>query len=149
MGPHGRSIVLSVALLAFHFGCHSARADDIPVITTVCEVVANPTGFDGKIIKLRAESIEGRHTSGLSDQSCHGLIPFWGEREVDAPRSRGQFACAADKPFGSADSRALQWRDSPPKPEPVKLSEDRWWHIFEQALADRHPETANVCGIRS
>jgi hypothetical protein len=141
MGVHGRWIAVSVfAILATQFGSRRAGAEELPVMTTVCDVVANPLKSGGRMIKVRAESIAGRHTSGLIDAGCKGFIPFWGDRHAGAPRWRGQFACATRTPFGSADPSALEWRDSPPKPQSVKFSPDQWLQLFDQALADRHPD---------
>jgi len=38
--------------------------------TTICEVVSNPSSFDGKIIELRADVLAGLESNALYDKNC-------------------------------------------------------------------------------
>ena len=71
-----RSVGFGIAMLASSFGHYCALADDLPLVTTVCDVVANPGKFAGKMIQIRAESIGGRRTTWGFHRTCHGFILF-------------------------------------------------------------------------
>lgn len=38
--------------------------------TTICEVIANPVSFDGKMIELRADVLGGLESNALYDKNC-------------------------------------------------------------------------------
>jgi len=46
--------------------------DNHPLQTTICEVVANPSRFDGMEISVRGYVFAGVEVTNISDAACHG-----------------------------------------------------------------------------
>ena len=69
----------------------SAEKEDMPEVlrTTVCEIVAKPESFDGRMVEVRANVLAGLETNLLYDNSCKlGRVPARIELVVrDATRS--------------------------------------------------------------
>jgi hypothetical protein len=47
-------------------------SDSQPLQTTICEVVANPSRFDGMEISVRGYVFAGVDVTNISDTACHG-----------------------------------------------------------------------------
>ena len=62
------SVAPLIALVAVQAGLS-------PVETTVCNVIANPSAFDGKLVRFRAGvATDWTHGMFLMDRSCEGRI---------------------------------------------------------------------------
>lgn len=134
-----------IAVIAIQ--CVIGSADDeVPIVTTVCELTANPKKFNGRLVQVRAQVVAGVHASGLTEASCRGFIVFGGdtEQERNSPRWRGQIACGN----GSSIERLLKadylnWEDAAPAPPPVAHIESESSSQLANALGDRHEKDGN------
>jgi hypothetical protein len=50
----------------------SHASDSQPLQTTICEVIANPSRFDGMEISVRGYVFAGVDVTNVSDAACHG-----------------------------------------------------------------------------
>lgn len=62
------------ALLAWLAGTSSHASGIPPLQTSVCEITANPTKFEGKEVSVRGAVFAGEDITNISDASCSGMM---------------------------------------------------------------------------
>ena len=114
------------ALLLATFACVAQEVID----STMCEVGANPSKFDGKLIRVRATHRSGFEHTLLT--GCEPRVSIWLEINEMPHLLTGEVA-----PVKKADEiktpAKLQWRKLPPRPQ-VSVVADAGWKAFEKEI---------------
>lgn len=118
----------------------ASAAKQGPIDTTVCAVLADPSAFNNKLVRIRAYDWGGREGSVLVDHRCEGSV--W----LEYPDSRPSPADAANifglNLLGSEDAEGKRIL-----PIPVSLVRDSKFDRFERLLRQNQaPEMVPLDG---
>lgn len=95
------SVLPLVALVAVHVAA-------VPVDTTVCDVLANPSAFDGKLVRFRAGVLtEWHHGIALMGRDCQGAIQLASTGAVPAEQTEAFDAAVGTPLKGGFDRTAV------------------------------------------
>jgi hypothetical protein len=143
--------VIAVFFALFHglaFG--QAKADE-PVKATLCELVNEPARHNGKIVRVRAEVLAGRHGSVLMDQTCKSVIP-WTINDKRWPLSETvtEYSVPSSPLTVPFHPDLLDWKHVVP-PVPVTLLKDGGYRRFsfylEHMFGEGRGERCSYCPL--
>jgi hypothetical protein len=102
-----------------------------PITTTVCELVAHPERFNGKIVQIRATLSVGYEISDFVDDHCEGVVlDGWSDSESQQPL---EFAYINSEDDLQHPER-LKWKPDP-KVRPIKVQEDDGFRTLEKYVS--------------
>src|SRR6202012_4822055 len=107
--------------------CVAAKSQTVD--TTVCEVLAKPGSFDGKIVRIKGTVITGMDEFAIRDKTCGAIVNgIWleypsGSKGKAGPLMTMQLQPAKNGGKGSA------------APAAVKLEKNKDWKQFDSALS--------------
>jgi hypothetical protein len=114
-----------------------------PIKTNLCEMLRNPSQFNGRIVQLRAKFDSGMEFQGLLDEGCSQRIWLrWpNEDSEEAPPPKGKFAFIKSK-TDLKRPQLLTWRSYPP---PIKLAKDKSYEDFQGFISKHYtPKASNI-----
>jgi len=132
----GFRLVLAI-FMAVPSGVLSAQNKNVPIRTTICELVKHPRRYNGRIVEVRATVQGGFETSALVDPACSERVWFDGPDERTNMRDiDGAVEYAEMKSPKDADHpNRLKWL---PLPDPVSLQKDASYQQFADYLGKEY-----------
>ena len=100
------SMVLSVGL---PFGQASGQPNGTPDVVSLCDVLARPETFSGKLIRFRASvSTDGFEFTTLYDPSCNQGVGPWSSEATDTHQDVKEFNRAVDAQSPGAKHQRIE-----------------------------------------
>jgi hypothetical protein len=125
------NVLMLVILLFFNSTqaqtTQSAKRED-PVITSVCEILENPSAFNNKLVEVRGYVSVGFEDSTLHSESCSGEIWF-ALADGSGPPGLAMTVNGLGKPGGSDSNRSRK------QPIAISLIRDANFEKFESYLS--------------
>ena len=113
-----------------------------PIKTTVCELVAHPERFNGKIVQVRATLSVGYEISVFLDDHCErGVLDGWSDLESQESM---QFAYI-DSEDELQHPERLKWKPVP-KVRPIKVQEDEGFRTLEKYVSQYYFDVPSTPG---
>ncbi len=115
-----------LTVLAIGLSC-AAKAQVVD--TTVCEVLAKPASFDGKIVRIKGTVIAGIDEFAIRDKSCGAAVNgIWLAYPVGSKGKAGPAASVQMQPASNGVAQAAATRAE------VKLDKSKDWKQFDSLL---------------
>lgn len=111
-----------------------------PVQTSICEILAHPSAYDGKMIEVTSTVVAGLDEFVVKDRSCGRQVDgIWlsypeGTKAKSGPAAMLTLQLASDSPAKPAASKRA----------PISLDKNKEFKEFDDALAAR-PKTKGEC----
>ena len=117
-----------------------------PIQTTLCQVVASPEFFNGKVVQFRAAIATGPESSTLKDDHCFADVWFSAGDTSTAPAAR-EFAYMHTF-WDFRTPERLEWRPVPLL-QPIVLSRNRayrrYWKLIDKPCKSKGLRSTSPC----